>query len=79
MVKTIAFRRVQIVETPLVDQQGLSWYFMINNIPVFMGGLQGRYYVTQPGTHSYNYRIKLDPSRQLPNKARTHVLIPLMF
>ena len=40
MVKTIAFRRVQIVETPLVDQEGLSWYFEINNIPVFMGGQQ---------------------------------------
>ena len=38
MIKTIAFRRVRIVETPLVDQQGLSWYFKINNTPVFMGG-----------------------------------------
>lgn len=38
--KTIAFRRVQIVEKPLIDQEGLSWYFEINNIPVFMGGLQ---------------------------------------
>jgi beta-mannosidase len=36
--KTIAFRRVQIVEKPLIDQVGLSWYFEINNIPVFVGG-----------------------------------------
>ncbi|KAF9782269.1 beta-mannosidase [Thelephora terrestris] len=38
VVKTIAFRRVQIVEKPLIDQGGLSWYFEINNVPVFMGG-----------------------------------------
>ena len=42
VIKTVAFRRVRIVETPLVDQEGLSWYFEINNIPVFMGGPQKR-------------------------------------
>jgi len=40
VIKTIAFRRVRIVEKPLIDQEGLSWYFEINNIPVFVGGLQ---------------------------------------
>lgn len=39
VIKTVAFRRVKVVETPLVDQAGLSWYFEINNIPIFMGGL----------------------------------------
>jgi len=57
VVKTIAFRRVQIVETPLVDQPGLSWYFEINNIPVFAGGLHKQHYPVHPETHSYNYRI----------------------
>ena len=46
VVKTIAFRRIQIVEKPLVDQSGLSWYFEINNISVFMGGPQGQCYFT---------------------------------
>jgi len=41
VVKTVAFRRVQVVEKPLVDQDGLSWYFEINNIPIFAGGAQG--------------------------------------
>ena len=40
--KTIAFRRARILEAPLVDQEGLSWYFEINNIPIFVGGLHGQ-------------------------------------
>ena len=56
MIKTIAFRRVKIVETPLVDQAGLSWHFEINNIPVFMGGIRNTP-LYPPGTHPRNYRV----------------------
>ncbi|KAJ8514868.1 hypothetical protein ONZ45_g7646 [Pleurotus djamor] len=33
-----SFRRVRIVQNKLVDQDGLSFYFEVNNIPVFCGG-----------------------------------------
>ncbi|KAF9534884.1 beta-mannosidase [Crepidotus variabilis] len=33
-----AFRRVNIVEDKLIDQEGLTWLFEINNIRIFCGG-----------------------------------------
>ncbi|KAF8639454.1 hypothetical protein AX16_010309 [Volvariella volvacea WC 439] len=34
----IAFRRARVVQEPLVDQEGLSFLFEINNVRVFCGG-----------------------------------------
>ena len=36
--KTIGFRRVRLVEERLKDQEGLSFFFEINNVPIFCGG-----------------------------------------
>ncbi|KAF6762656.1 beta-mannosidase [Ephemerocybe angulata] len=36
--QTTAFRRVRIVEVPLLDQEGLTWLFEVNNIRIFCGG-----------------------------------------
>ncbi|KAI0263626.1 beta-mannosidase [Gloeopeniophorella convolvens] len=36
--RRVGFRRVRVVEGELVDQPGLSWYFEVNNIPIFCGG-----------------------------------------
>ena len=37
-IERIAFRRVQIVEEKLVDQEGLTFLFEVNNIRIFCGG-----------------------------------------
>jgi beta-mannosidase len=37
-VERIAFRRVRIVEEELVDQEGLTFLFEVNNIRIFCGG-----------------------------------------
>jgi beta-mannosidase len=34
----IAFRRVQVVQTKLIDEEGLTFLFEINNIRIFCGG-----------------------------------------
>lgn len=36
--KTIGFRRAQLIQRELIDQDGLSFFFEINNIPIFCGG-----------------------------------------
>ncbi|KAK8046488.1 hypothetical protein PG996_014552 [Apiospora saccharicola] len=38
MEKRIGLRRAQLVQRPLKDQPGTSFYFEINNIPIFCGG-----------------------------------------
>jgi beta-mannosidase len=37
-VERIAFRRVRIVEEKLVNQEGLTFLFEVNNIRIFCGG-----------------------------------------
>jgi len=37
-VQKIAFRRAQVVQEKLVDQEGLSFLFEINNVRIFCGG-----------------------------------------
>lgn len=37
--QTIGFRRVRIVEKKLVDQEGLTFLFEVNNIRIFCGGM----------------------------------------
>ena len=34
----VAFRRVQIVQDKLIDQEGLTFLFEVNNIRIFCGG-----------------------------------------
>ena len=34
----IAFRRAQVVQTKLIDEEGLTFLFEINNIRIFCGG-----------------------------------------
>ncbi|KAI9899249.1 hypothetical protein N3K66_005710 [Trichothecium roseum] len=36
--KKIGLRKAELVQDPLIDQPGTSFYFRINNIPVFCGG-----------------------------------------
>lgn len=36
MTKTVGFRRVELVQSPL--EKGLTFYFSVNQIPMFMGG-----------------------------------------
>lgn len=36
--KTVGFRRLRVVQEPLIDQPGTSFYFEVNNVPVFCGG-----------------------------------------
>ncbi|GFP60057.1 beta-mannosidase B [Trichoderma asperellum] len=36
--KRIGIRKVELVQKPLKDQPGTSFYFQVNNIPVFCGG-----------------------------------------
>lgn len=38
VVKNVGLRRLQLVQEPLVDQEGTSFYFQINNIPVYING-----------------------------------------
>jgi len=35
----ISFRRVRVVQDKLLDQEGLSFLFEINNIRIFCGGM----------------------------------------
>jgi beta-galactosidase/beta-glucuronidase len=35
----IAFRRARVVQDKLIDQEGLTFLFEINNIRIFCGGL----------------------------------------
>lgn len=37
--KKIGFRRVRIVEEKLLDQEGLTFLFEVNNIKIFCGGM----------------------------------------
>lgn len=36
----IGFRRALVVQEPLVDQEGLTFLFEINNIRIFCGGMR---------------------------------------
>ena len=36
--KRLGLRRAELVQRPLKDQEGLSFFFKINNIPIFCGG-----------------------------------------
>lgn len=36
----VSFRRVRVVQEPLVDQEGLTFLFEVNNIKIFCGGKQ---------------------------------------
>ncbi|KAI5480231.1 glycoside hydrolase family 2 protein [Pseudohyphozyma bogoriensis] len=36
--KRIGFRRLRVVQEPLVDEPGTSFYFEVNGVPVFCGG-----------------------------------------
>jgi beta-mannosidase len=36
--KRVGFRRVRLVQEPLIDEEGRSFYFEINNVPIFCGG-----------------------------------------
>ncbi|KAG6023820.1 Beta-mannosidase B [Claviceps citrina] len=38
MFKKIGIRRVELVQRPLVDQPGTTFFFQVNNIPIFCGG-----------------------------------------
>lgn len=35
----IGFRRAMVIQEKLVDQEGLSFFFEINNIRIFCGGM----------------------------------------
>lgn len=37
-VKKIGLRKVELIQRPLVDQPGTSFFFQVNNIPIFCGG-----------------------------------------
>lgn len=34
----VSFRRVRVVQEPLVDQEGLTFLFEVNNVKIFCGG-----------------------------------------
>lgn len=36
--KRIGFRRLRLVQDPLLDQEGTSFYFEVNNVAIFAGG-----------------------------------------
>ena len=36
--RKIAFRRLQIVQSPLKNEPGTSFCFVVNNVPIFAGG-----------------------------------------
>jgi beta-galactosidase/beta-glucuronidase len=42
----VSFRRARVVQDKMVDQEGLTFLFEINNIRIFCGG---RSLTTQPG------------------------------
>lgn len=38
LTRKIGFRRVELVQHPLEGQKGTSFFFRINNKPIYMGG-----------------------------------------
>lgn len=38
LTRKIGFRRIELVQEPLDGQKGTSFYFKINNKPIFIGG-----------------------------------------
>lgn len=38
LTRKIGFRRIELVQEPLEGQKGTSFYFKINNRPIFIGG-----------------------------------------
>lgn len=61
----IAFRRARVVQDQLIDQEGLTFLFEINNIRIFCGGLSPKKcLVYKPKT---SFRLKLDSCGFIPD------------
>lgn len=60
----IGFRRARVVQNKLIDEEGLSFFFEINNIRIFCGGLSPILTFANPRVYICNIiRFKLDTRR----------------
>jgi len=60
--KKVAFRRVRVVEEPLIDQPGKSFLFEVNNIRIFCGGsnwIPADSFLTKMTTDKYRAWLQL--------------------
>ncbi|KAG7097004.1 hypothetical protein E1B28_004398 [Marasmius oreades] len=60
--QTIAFRRVSVIQEPLMDAQGLTFLFEINNIRIFCGGsnwIPGDSFLTTMAPERYRKWLQL--------------------
>ncbi|KAF9247262.1 glycoside hydrolase family 2 protein [Melanogaster broomeanus] len=60
--ETVAFRRVRVVEEPLIDQPGKTFLFEVNNLRIFCGGsnwIPGDSFLTTMTTERYRAWLQL--------------------
>jgi len=60
--QSVSFRRVRVVQEPLVDQEGLTFLFEVNNIRIFCGGMRNlSFEVEWKLKQAHAPRVQLDP------------------
>jgi hypothetical protein len=69
----IGFRRVQVIQTKLIDEEGLTFLFEINNIRLFCGG-QWLFSMFYFDSYIFNARLQLDSCRLILDHVSLHML-----
>ncbi len=70
-IEKTSFRRAVVVQEKLIDQEGRTFLFEINNIRIFCGGegaieLRNLYFRVLIAEFAESIRFQLDPRRLLP-------------